>query len=189
MLRARVPGAVSIDARSRRRIGAELDRLESTYGPFPCHEDPWEVSAEQYERIHDRFDAGVVGFAGVWMTNEAGEVLLVSDTAREGWSEPVGKQEPGETLEETALREVREETAVECELTGVALVHVLRVLDADRPSRPPIVQMVVAFEGAYLRGTPRADDERIAAVRWWSEHPDRLVYDGLAELRIPAEES
>jgi ADP-ribose pyrophosphatase YjhB (NUDIX family) len=177
---------VNIESESRRRVETELDRLESTYGTFRCHEDEWAAPTEQYEAVRERFEAGVVGFAGVWMTNEDGEVLLVSDIGREGWSEPVGKQEPGERLEETALREVREETGVDCRLDGVALVHVLRVRDADRPSRPTVVQMVVAFDGSYLGGTPRATDERIQEVRWWSEHPESLIYDGLAELDIPA---
>ena len=179
---------VSIEERTRRRVEAELDRLESTYGSFDVHETSWSVPPDRYERIRERAEAGTVGAAGVWLTNPAGEVLLVSDADRDGWSEPAGKDEPGERLEETALRETREETGVECEITGVALAHVVEALPPG-VSPQPLTRLIVAFRGIYRGGTPRPRDDDITAVKWWSEHPERLVYDGLAEIDIPASET
>lgn len=55
---------------------------------------------------------------GVVFQNNENEVLIaiVHRPKYLDWSIPKGKQDPGETLEQTALREVREETAVECKL-------------------------------------------------------------------------
>ena len=43
------------------------------------------------------------------------EVLVCGRTADNVWALPKGTPEPGETMEQTALREVREETGVEVE--------------------------------------------------------------------------
>jgi len=42
------------------------------------------------------------------------EVVVIHRPGREDWSFPKGKLDPGETLEECALREVTEETGLEC---------------------------------------------------------------------------
>jgi 8-oxo-dGTP pyrophosphatase MutT (NUDIX family) len=47
------------------------------------------------------------------------EVLLCGRSTDGLWALPKGTPEPGETLEQTALREVREETGVEVEAAGV----------------------------------------------------------------------
>ena len=174
--------------RSRRRVDAALDRLEADYDPFDVHEDRYAVSTDRYEAIRGRFDAGSIGYAGVWVTNDEGEVLLIDEEGREGWSEPTGKHRPDERLEETARREVREETGVECEITGVALAHVVEMVDAGNPGRPSIVQLVLAFAGDYLEGTAEPGEAKIRQVRWWREHPETLVYEGLRDVEIPAED-
>ncbi len=50
----------------------------------------------------------------VWRRRDAGliEVVLVHRPRYDDWSLPTGKLDPGETDEEAALREVREETCV-----------------------------------------------------------------------------
>jgi ADP-ribose pyrophosphatase YjhB (NUDIX family) len=177
---------VGLHDRSRRRVDAALERLEADYGPFEVHEDRYAVPTDRYEAIRERFEAGSIGYAGVWVTNDEGEVLLIDEAGREGWSEPTGKHRPDERLEETARREVREETGVESEITGVALAHVVEMVDAENPDRPSIVQLVLAFAGRYLGGTPAPSEEKIRQVRWWREHPETLVYEGLRNVDIPA---
>lgn len=46
------------------------------------------------------------------------EVVLVARSASNLWALPKGTPEPGETLEETALREVSEETGLGAEIVG-----------------------------------------------------------------------
>jgi 8-oxo-dGTP diphosphatase len=45
-----------------------------------------------------------------------GRIAVVHRPRYDDWSLPKGKLDPGETWEEAALREVREETGLECEL-------------------------------------------------------------------------
>ncbi len=55
--------------------------------------------------------------AGCVVTNENGEVLIVSDKEGQIYAFPKGHVEDGETLEEVALREVEEETGYRVEIT------------------------------------------------------------------------
>lgn len=64
------------------------------------------------------------------------EVLLVHRPRYDDWTFPKGKQDPGETDEETALREVAEETGLACVL-GVFLGATRY---RDRFGRPKIVR-------------------------------------------------
>ena len=54
--------------------------------------------------------------AGCVVVNENNEVLLVSRKDENIWSFPKGHAENGETLEQVALREVKEETGYEVEI-------------------------------------------------------------------------
>ena len=66
-------------------------------------------------------DHGVVRAAGGVVVRgepDALEVVIVHRPKYDDWTLPKGKTEPGETDEECALREVREETGLRCELLG-----------------------------------------------------------------------
>jgi 8-oxo-dGTP pyrophosphatase MutT (NUDIX family) len=64
------------------------------------------------------------------------EVLLVYRSTQDDWTFPKGKVEPGETLEQCALREVLEETSLSCSL-GYQLPSVSYV---DRKGRAKLVR-------------------------------------------------
>lgn len=46
------------------------------------------------------------------------EIVLVARPAQRLWALPKGTPEPGETVEQTAIREVREETGLQVKITG-----------------------------------------------------------------------
>ena len=96
----------------------------------------------------------------VWRAGESGmpEVLVVHRPKYHDWTFPKGKQEPGETDEETALREVEEETGFTChlgpELPGTSYI--------DRKGRPKTVRYFVmtVAGGAFVPG------DEVDEVRW-----------------------
>ena len=57
-----------------------------------------------------------VSVAGLVM-NDKDEVLLINSPNR-GWEYPGGMVESGETLSEALIREIKEETGVDAEITG-----------------------------------------------------------------------
>jgi 8-oxo-dGTP diphosphatase len=87
------------------------------------------------------------------------------------WSLPGGKQIAGETIRETALRELREETGLEAELLG--LLDVVDAIDRDAAGRPATHYLLVDFAARVTGGTLQAgDDATEAAWHLLSSLPD-----------------
>lgn len=118
----------------------------------------------------------VVLAASAVITDGADRVLVVqrgTEPGRGRWSVPGGKVEPGETLEQAAAREAREETGLDVEI-GRELWS-LRI-----PAGDGRVYEVHDFAATVIGGTLRAGDDAVDA-RWVSaEEIDALtVTDGL----------
>lgn len=68
-------------------------------------------------------EGGLILAAGGILEKSEGRETLIAVVYRQrydDWSLPKGKQDPGETLQETALREVWEETGISVRFTGFA---------------------------------------------------------------------
>jgi ADP-ribose pyrophosphatase YjhB (NUDIX family) len=76
------------------------------------HDDP---HAPQARRI--------VPSVNVVVTNDAGEVLLIHRTDNDNWALPGGAVDIGESVPQAAIRETREETGVDCEITGLSGIY------------------------------------------------------------------
>lgn len=177
---------MTITRRSRRVVVGLMRRLGDDYGGFKVIGKTWTHEPTSYRRLVEHFESGAVGGAGVWLTNEAGEVLLVRNEGEDGWTDPGGKIEPGETVAETARREVREETDVACRLTGIHELHVVRNMDVER-NRPPLFEPIVIFDGEYAVGEPRPREGEIAEVGWFAGPPDTVRYEEVRMRPYPGE--
>lgn len=90
-----------------------------------------------------------------------GEVLLIrrGRPPREGeWSLPGGRIEWGESVREAALRELREETGVEAEITGL-----LDVVDGVFDGPDPRHYVLIDFAARWVSGEPVAGDDATEA--------------------------
>lgn len=125
---------------------------------------------------HPRIGVGVVVFKA---TAEGVQVLLVKRRRppREGeWSLPGGKQELGESIRETARREVREETGVEIDLLGLVDVVDSITPDPETPDGPPAFHYtLVDFAARWTAGEPTAGDD--AAETVWADAEALEPYD------------
>ena len=65
----------------------------------------------------------LVPAASAVVANDRGEILLQRRSDNDLWSIPGGAMEPGETIRQTAIREVREETGIEVAPTRLVGIY------------------------------------------------------------------
>ena len=112
------------------------------------------------------------------------EVAVVHRPKYDDWSLPKGKRDPGETDEQTAVREVEEETGLRCAL-GRELLPTRYV---DRRNRPKVVRYWLM---RVLDSRPFSANDEIDEVVWLpiDEAVERLSYrhdaDVLTNVPLP----
>lgn len=102
----------------------------------------------------------VVPSANVVVTDDAERVLVIHRTDNGNWALPGGALDLGESLVQTAVREVREETGIDCEITGLVGIytdpkHVI-LYTSDGEVRQ---EFSVLFTARAVGGEPTPSDE------------------------------
>lgn len=88
------------------------------------------------------------------------ELLLIKHVVGGHWSFPKGHVEPGETEEQTALREIKEETGIDVELNTS-----FREVVSYSPKRDTIKD-VIYFLGKAKTFQYTPQEEEIAQIKW-----------------------
>lgn len=114
----------------------------------------------------------VVPSVTVVVRNEAGQILLIHKTDNNLWALPGGGHDVGESITDTAVREVREETGIATEIVRLVGTytnpnHVMAYDDGEVRQ-----QFSLCFEGRIVEGVAREDGTETKAVRWI--HPSQL---------------
>jgi ADP-ribose pyrophosphatase YjhB (NUDIX family) len=65
----------------------------------------------------------IVPSVNVAVENDAGEVLLIRRSDNDNWALPGGAIDIGESLVQAAVRETKEETGVDCVITGLVGIY------------------------------------------------------------------
>ena len=108
----------------------------------------------------------VVPSVTVVVRDDTGRILLIHKIDNDLWALPGGGHDVGERITETAVREVREETGVDIEVTRLVGIytdprHVMAYDDGEVRQ-----QFSLCFEGRWIGGEPREDGTETKAVRW-----------------------
>lgn len=108
----------------------------------------------------------VVPSVTVAVRDDAGRILLIHKIDNDLWALPGGGHDAGESISETAVREVLEETGVAIEVIGLVGLytnpnHVMKYDDGEVRQ-----QFSICFSGRYLSGRAREDGTETKEVRW-----------------------
>lgn len=131
-------------------------------------------------------------FVGVGVVIWRGDEVLLIERGKGpvsgNWSLPGGKQELGETVQETAHREIKEETGVDIEI--VCLLDVVDLVRRDDAGRVRFHYTLVDFTARWTAGEPVAGDDA-ADARWvrLDELDDYNLWDEtIRVIRLSAEQ-
>ncbi len=101
--------------------------------------------------------------AGGIVFNSKGQVLVTRHSQNKHWSFPKGLIDPGQTTEEAALREVKEEGGVEAEIVGkVGYSKYVYTFTGEK-----IFKVVTYFLMKYLSGDPKDHDFEVEEAGWY----------------------
>ncbi len=103
--------------------------------------------------------------------DDAGIVLIKRKNPPHGWAIPGGFVDYGESVEEAAVREAKEETALDVELVRLLGVY-------SDPDRDPRFHTVSTVFVARASGTPVGQDDAAEARVFTRDNlPDDLAFD------------
>ncbi len=100
-------------------------------------------------------------------TGAEAKVLVVHRPTHDDWSLPKGHVDPGERLEEAALREVAEETGVEARIVRSAGTTEHRVRLDDGPASKRVHWFVMRPRGD-TDPESRVPDAEVDRATWWT---------------------
>ncbi|MFC4357219.1 NUDIX domain-containing protein [Halobium salinum] len=165
---------MSLESESRARVDGLVESLRADYGDAPVYDEEMTVSPGRFRDMARVVADGVLDGGAAYVRDDEGRLLLQRATGSGTWSVPGGGLEGGETLVESAVREVREETGVDCEVTGLRFCRRVRlVADGEGSATDDALYRLGAFfEGRYVGGTVGTDDPEVADVRWVESLPD-----------------
>jgi ADP-ribose pyrophosphatase YjhB (NUDIX family) len=133
----------------------------------------------------------VVPAASAIVLDDAGRILLHKRTDNEYWSIPGGSMEPGESIGEAVVREVREETGVEATVEKILGVYSnprhVSVYDDGEVRQQFSVCFLCRAVGGELKTSKESSEVRfveLAEIETLSIHPSiRLRIQHYAENR------
>ncbi|GII89578.1 NUDIX hydrolase [Sphaerisporangium siamense] len=127
----------------------------------------------------------LVPSVNVVVTNQASEILMIRRSDNDNWAVPGGAIDLGESIPQAAVRETREETGIECEITGIVGTysdpkHVILYTSNGEVRQ----EFSIVLTARAVSGEPTPSDES-REVRWISrDQVEQLRMDRSMRLRM-----
>lgn len=117
----------------------------------------------------------IVPSVNVVVTNDRGDILLIRRADNDNWALPGGAIDLGESLTQAAIRETKEETGVDCEITGLVGIysdprHVIHYTSNDEVRQEFSVVLTARATGGELASSDESREVRWAAAEEAENH-------------------
>jgi 8-oxo-dGTP pyrophosphatase MutT (NUDIX family) len=172
---------------NRDTVESRRKRLDEEYG-IDYHEDVTvSVDPADFGREIRMSKDGYIGSSYVWVVRSPEQaapltesmpdniestddrVLMILGRGGHEWGIPGGGREDGETFEESARREVGEETSIECAITDCFGVRHERRTSPDHDEQ--LHNLRVVFEGTYAGGSIAIQAGELSGAAWFAHRP------------------
>jgi len=175
---------------NREDVRQRKSRLLADHGDVPVREEREEVPVELFPELRSLAREGYTGGGYVWVVREPPEtappgdsvpddiaerkrVLMILSRGSHRWGLPGGGRECGDSYEDAAVREVREETGIDCRIVEPFLIRERVTVSAgDHDER--LHTLWVFFDGRYDGGTISIQPDELNGAAWFAEPPDRM---------------
>ncbi|GAA4096562.1 NUDIX domain-containing protein [Actinomadura miaoliensis] len=108
----------------------------------------------------------LVPSVNVVVENDKGEILMIRRTDNDNWALPGGAIDLGESVSQAAVRETKEETGIDVEITGLVGIysdpkHVIHYTSNDEVRQ----EFSIVLIGRVIEGRPTTSSES-SEVKW-----------------------
>lgn len=139
---------------------------------------------EHYDDPNAPEPNSLVPAASAAVSNERDEILMQRRADNDLWALPGGTMDLGESIGETAVREVREETGLNVEIDGIVGIysdprHIIEYSDGEVRQ-----QFNICFSARLLGGTLCASDESTEVAWITPESLEKLPIHDTTRLRL-----
>jgi mutator protein MutT len=107
-----------------------------------------------------------LNFAGAIITNEQGNLLLQRRRDKDAWGFPGGAMELGESAEETAIREIKEETGLIISIQN--LIGIYTKYFDEYPNGDKAQTIVFCYRGQVIGGNLIASNEESIELKYFN---------------------
>jgi 8-oxo-dGTP diphosphatase len=173
------------------RVERVAERLQDRYGEVPVEREVVEQPAAGFEELVANARDGYNGGAYAWVVRDpadaaeltetfAGEfddrerVLMILPRDGDEWGLPGGGREGEESWADAAVREVREEAGVNCEVTGLWLLR-HNVWRSPATEHPDTHSLHAFFDARYAGGSIAVQPGEVNGAAWFAALPERMM--------------